>query len=75
VESAAGCLVFEEGGRAPLELELSHVARLLAAHAPRWRVALSVTHDPALQHRAPRLDLVLADPQPAGQLSVSALAS
>ena len=47
-------MVFEEATHAPMELELSHLARLLAtAGGSTWRVQLGMRSDAALQqHRA-----------------------
>ncbi|KAL4437265.1 hypothetical protein ABPG75_004404 [Micractinium tetrahymenae] len=64
LRAASGCIVFEEPHRAPLELELSHVARLLAAHAQRWAMRLGLHDDEALQQRLPELELVRLQGQP-----------
>lgn len=45
-------MVFEEANHAPMELELSHLARLLATGgAGSWRVQLGMRSDAALQQR------------------------
>lgn len=64
VRAASGCIVFEEPRHAPLELELSHVSRLLAAGAQRWTVRLGLHWDEALQQRLPELELVRLQAQP-----------
>ncbi|PRW45400.1 glutamate carboxypeptidase [Chlorella sorokiniana] len=52
LEAASGCIVFEEANHAPMELELSHLARLLASSAgSSWRVQLSMRSDAALQQQ------------------------
>ena len=63
LETASGCVVFEEPNRAPLELELSHLARLLAAAAAArgWRVRLGVWDDATVHHMRPRLELARGD--------------
>lgn len=59
LEAASGAVVFEEHSKAPLELELSHLARLLtsaaAAAGGAWRVELGITHDAAVGQRRARL--------------------
>lgn len=62
LEAAAACVVFEEANHAPLELELSHLARLLsgAAGAGGGQVALSVCVDAAVGQRRQCLTLDLA---------------
>ena len=52
LEAASGCVVFEEANHAPMELELSHLARLLAtAGGGSWRVQLGMRSDAALQQQ------------------------
>lgn len=61
LEAASGCVVFEEANHAPMELELSHVARLLAAAAgAAWRVQLGVRADAALQQQRACLEVARA---------------
>jgi len=44
--------VFEEANHAPMELELSHLARLLAtAGGSSWQVRLGMRSDATLQQR------------------------
>lgn len=61
LEAASGCVVFEEANHAPMELELSHMARLLAAAAcAAWRVRLGVCPDAALQQQRACLEVTRA---------------
>ena len=58
LEAASGCVVFEEANQAPLELEMSHTARLLEAASSRWRVTLSMCKDAVDGAQRQRLELI-----------------
>ena len=66
LQAGSGSVVFEEADHAPLELELSHVARLLAEHSGGggggggacWRVELGMRRDDVVRGLgSPRLEL------------------
>ncbi|PSC73618.1 hypothetical protein C2E20_3074 [Micractinium conductrix] len=76
LQAASGCLVFEEPQKAPMELELSHAARLLAGggstNDPGWAVQLGLCNDG--WRRVPQLGLSWRRAVPvAGQAATDAL--